>query len=265
MKLIGHAFLTGRIDFGRELNPWAFQRIDAGMKQSQKDRIHVDPRQAKVELISAPVNGAERPAWMPELEKILRSADSMYLQFKSGVLRFRMASHDAGKDRTFITIGTQEEMDAFADQHWQKIRYFYAERRPGALSCFDFHNLITHRTDSQDATQPMEVNIRLDQHHASGTPQLSIDATGSAAPLEIIEWRGSVKEGEKSRYLPPNKHMIFKVRNMNRPFTMLHEDRKEFKSHSYTFNGSAMEELFKRVVDRRIKEIARLETLEDAG
>ena len=56
MKLIGYAFSTGRIDFTREDNPWAFGRIDSGMKDSQKDRIRVDPAQAPIELRSAAVN-----------------------------------------------------------------------------------------------------------------------------------------------------------------------------------------------------------------
>ena len=45
MKLIGYVFETGRIDFGREENPWAFQMIDSGMKASQKDRVVLDPLQ----------------------------------------------------------------------------------------------------------------------------------------------------------------------------------------------------------------------------
>ena len=266
MKLIGHAFATGRVDFTRELNPWAFQRIDAGMKKSQQDRILVDPSQARIELQSAPVNGEEVPEWMEETEQLLRTADSVYLQYKSGVLRFRVANLDAGKDRNFVTIGTQEEFDHFAELNFQRIRYFYAERRAAAV-CFDFHTLITHRTDSELETTRMELELRLDQLHESGRPQLAINATGSTAPLEIIEWRGSVKEGETARYSPENRHMVVSVRSVNRPFTILHEDRKEFKSHSYTFNGEKMEKLLERVVDRRLKEIALndAQALEDAS
>ncbi|MEL7496333.1 MAG: hypothetical protein AAFN77_01895 [Planctomycetota bacterium] len=264
MKLIGHAFVTGRIDFTRELNPWAFQRIDAGMKKSQRDRIFVDPTQAKFELVSAPVNEGEDPEWMSQTERILRCSESVYLQYKNGVLRFRVANLDAGKDRSFVTIGTQEEFDHFAASKWNKIRYFYAERRPGAF-CFDFNTMITHRDGVELETRPMELELRLDQNHLSGRPQLVIDATGSGAPLEIIEWRGNVKEGETARYSPTKSHMVCSVRNVNRPFTLLHEDRKEFRSHSYTFNGEKMDKLLDRVIERKLKSIEADEAAELNG
>lgn len=266
MKLIGHAFLSGRIDFVRELNPWAFQRIDQGMRQSQRDRILVDPTQAQVELHPAPLNEGEAPEWMDSLERILRSCDKFYLQFKSEVLRFRFAQLDAGKDRQFVTIGTQEEFDQYTQQHWQQIKYFYAERRLGAF-CFDFNTLITNRINSKVDSSPMELELRFDQNHSDGKPRIVIDATGSSAPLEIIEWRGTVKEGENGRFAPKNKHMQVSVRNVNRPFTMLHEDRKEFGSHAYTLAGEKMEQLLERVTTRRMKERAAMaaeESVEEA-
>ena len=253
MKLIGHAFVTGRIDFTRELNPWAFQRIDQGMKQSQKDRILVDPTQARVELHSAPVNGEETPDWMELMEKFLQCCDNFYLQFKSNVLRFRVANMDAGKDRKFVAIGTQEEFDHFTKENWQRIKYVYAQRRVGAF-CIDFNTLTTHRVGAQLDSQPLELELRMDQFHPDGKPHIVIDATGSGAPLEIIEWRGTVDEGENSRFDPKNKHLKLSVRNVNRPFTLLHEDRKEFGSHSYTLAGEKMEQLLDRVIIRRLRE-----------
>jgi len=112
MKLIGYAYETGRIDFKREDNPWAFGRIDSGMKQSQKDRIRLDPSQAPLEILSAPTN-KEEPGWIADMTGVLLSAESIYLQYKAGVevLRFRRANHGAGKNRTFITLGNQEEME----------------------------------------------------------------------------------------------------------------------------------------------------------
>lgn len=266
MNLIGHAYATGRIDFSRELNPWAFQRIDAGMKKSQRDRILVDPSQVEIELQSAPINGDDAPTWMRETEILLSTADSIYLQHKNNVLRFRVANLGAGKDRRFITLGTQDEFDQFAAMNFQRIRYLYAQRRPNAF-CFDIHTLISHRLDSELETTRLELELRLDQLHESGKPQLALDATGSSAPLEIIEWRGNVKEGETARYSPEDRHVVVSVRNVNRPFTILHEDRKEFKSHSYTFNGEKMEKLHERVIDRRLKAIAaaKAKQLEDAG
>lgn len=255
MKLIGHAFKTGRIDFTRELNPWAFQRIDAGMKKSQRDRILVDPKQAKIELHSAPVNEGGAPEWMGEMERFLQCSDSVYLQFKSEVLRFRRANLDAGKNRTFVAIGSAAEFESFTADNWKRIRYFYAQRRVAAF-CFDVTTLITHRHDAEPTPNRMELDLRMDLQHFSGKPQLVFDATGSAAPLEIIEWRGTVKEGEIGRFSPKDADIILNVRNVSRPFIFMHEDRAEFKSHSYTFYGEKTEQLLERLLDKKQKQLA---------
>ncbi len=254
MKLIGYAFSSGRIDFTREDNPWAFARIDSGMKQSQKDRIRVDPAQAPIELRSAPVNGDDIPDWMEHMEDVLRSADSIYLQYKNGVLRFRRANHDAKQHRTFITLGNQDEFNLFAGENWQNIRYLYATRRIGAF-CFDINTMFSHKTGHKEKTRRIELNVRLDLLHESGEPQIVFDSTGSAASVDIIEWRGSVREGEVGRYDPENAHMEFEVRNVTRPFTFLHEDRIEFRNESYTLSGEKMVDHFKRLIKSKLKQI----------
>lgn len=255
MKLIGHAFSTGRIDFTREDNPWAFARIDSGMKQSQKDRIRLDPSQAPIELRSAPVNEGQVPVWMASMEEILRASDAIYLQYKqSGVLRFRQAIHDAGRNRTFITLGNQDEVDLYANEHWQRIRYLYAERRPGAF-CFDVSTMFSHKSGFDEKTNRIELLARLDTTHESEDPQFTFDATGSGASVDIIEWRGTVKEGEMGRYAPEDSHIEIAVRNVTRPFTFLHEDRIEFDNHSYTFGGEKMIDHFHRVIKKRLKQI----------
>jgi len=252
LKLIGYAFQSGRIDFMREENPWAFQRIDAGMKQSQKERIRLDPTQAPIELRSAPVNGDDVPDWMEEMEQTLRSADSIYLQFKSGVLRFRRASHEAGSNRQFVTLGNQDEFDLFAQEHWKRIRYLYAVRRPGAY-CFDVNTMITHKTDFNEKTRRIEMLARIDLNHPEGIPQVTFDSTGHLASAEIVEWRGTVPEGEVGRYAPEDSHIEFTISQVHRPFTFLWEDRKEFRNFSYTFSGEKMRNQFQRLVKRKLK------------
>lgn len=258
MKLIGHAFLKGRIDFTREDNPWAFSRIDSGMKESQADRIRVDPSQATVELRSAPVNKGEVPEWMEEMEQILRSADFMYLQYKSGVLRFRRATHVINSEKQFVTLGNQDEFDLYAEEHWQRIRYLYAFRRPGAF-CFDVNTMITHRSTNDEKTKKIEMPARLDLHSPDGEPKITFDSTGYTATVEIVEWRGTVKEGEVGRYAPDNSHIEFTVSQITQPFTFLHEDRQEFKNHSYTFSGSKMQSQLKRTVKRKLAELEKAE------
>jgi hypothetical protein len=250
MKLIGYAFKNGRIDFLREENPWAFTRIDQGMKQSQRDRILVDPSQAPVELRSAAVNEVI-PPWMEEAETLLKTADSIYLQFKNDVLRFRKAIHDAGKNQEFITLGNQEETDHFAQEHWSRVRYLYAYRRPNAF-CFDVTTMITHKTNSKTDTQRLEMPARMDLTDPSGIPKITFDATGHAATVEIVEWRGTVKEGEVGRYAPENRHLEFTVHHVCQPFTFLVEDRREFRNHSYTFSCEKMRKKLERVVKKKL-------------
>lgn len=258
MKLIGYAYSTGRIDFRREDNPWAFGRIDAGMKQSQKDRIRLDPAQAPLEIRSAPTNKVE-PEWISEIGDTLMSADSIYLQYKAGaeVLRFRRANHEAGKNRTFITLGNQDEFNLYASENWKRIRYLYAERRLGAF-CFDVATMFSHKTNFTDETQRIELLARLDLTHESGQPQFTFDSSGSQASVDIIEWRRSVTEGEIGRYAPENCHLEVLVHGVTRPFTFLHEDRLEFRNHSYTFSGERMLNQFKRVIRKRLKQLEKM-------
>lgn len=258
MELIGQAFVSGRIDFLPEANPWAFARLNEGLKQSQKDRIVVDPSQARISLHSAPVNEKETPDWMTELEGILRSADRVILQYKSGVLRFRRATHDAGKNRQFVTLGNQDEFDLYGQEHWKRIRYLYALRRPAAY-CFDISTMITHRANSPLNTRRIEMVARLDLTDPSGTPMVSFDSTGHSASADIVEWRGTVKEGETGRYAPEDAHIDFRVTQIHRPFSFLHEDRVEFNNHSYTFSGEKMHGLFRRIIKKKLIDMDKAE------
>lgn len=253
LKLIGQVFINkARIDFSRKENPWAFSRIDSGLKEAQRDRIHVDPSQAPIELVSAASNEGQTPGWMASMQDILRTADSVYLQFKSDVLRFRRATHKAGPDREFVTLGNQEEFDLYAKEHWQRIRYLYAVRREKAF-CFDVNTMITHRANSAEETRRIEIQARLDLRGPSNYPQITFDSSGHHASNEIVEWRGTVKEGEVGRYAPENGHIEFAVDQVNQPYSFLHENRREFNNHSYTFNGGNFREQFARLIKKRLE------------
>jgi hypothetical protein len=111
--IVGTVFETGRIDFSRPDNAWVFDMIDNGLKEDQRDRIRFDPAQAPIQLKSAPINKDGEPDWMPAMERTLKTADSIYLQFRKGILRFRLAIHQAGKDKQFVTLGTQDEVNLY--------------------------------------------------------------------------------------------------------------------------------------------------------
>jgi hypothetical protein len=252
MKLIGYAFESGRIDFPEEDNSWAFARIKSNMKESQKDQIRLDPSQAPIELRSAVTNGDVTPVWMESMETVLGTANSIYLQLKDGLLRFRRANHEAGSNRTFITLGTQSEFDAFANENWRNVRYLFAHRRIGAF-CFDVTTMFTYKDNFDEKTKRIELTGRLDS--ADGVPQFTLDSSGANASVEVIDWRGSVKEGEIGRFHAEGSHIEMNVRLVNQPFTLLHENRVEFNNHSFTFSGDKTKKQFERVLRNRKIEI----------
>ena len=86
-------------------------------------------------------------------------------------------------------------------------------------------------------------------------PRLIVDATGSTASVELIEWRGTVKEGETGRYTVDGSRIAFSVRDVNRPFTLLHENRVEFNSDSYNFGAEKVGPLLNRIMDKRLKQL----------
>ena len=255
MKLIGYAFETGRIDFARVDNPWAFQMIDNGMKASQKDRIVLDPLQAPIELRSAEVNEAE-PVWMKSTERLLQSANQIILQYREpGFLRFRKATHDAKQNRTFITLGNQDESNLFAEEHWQNIRYFFAFRRN--IINFDITTIITHKEGQGAGEQGMSrIELPARMELVDDVPKMTFDSSGAKATTDIIDWRGTVVEGDTGRYAPEASYIKLNFAQVNRPFTFLHEDRKEFRNHSFTFGGSKMDGLLSRVIKARMRDAA---------
>ncbi len=254
MKLIGYAFETGRVDFSREDNPWAFSRIDKDMKASQKDRIMVNPAQAPVELKSAAINEAT-PTWMKEVERLMLTADKIVLQYKEpGILRFRRATHSAKQNRQFITIGNQDEATLYASEQWQNVRYLYAHRRD--IVNFDVTTMITHKSGQGlegSGNERVEMGLRLDI--VDDRFRATFGASGYSATNEIVEWRSTVREGEVGKFAPENSFMEVDLKQVRRPFTFLHEDRVEFGNHSYTFGGEKMEKRLHRIVDSGMKTI----------
>jgi hypothetical protein len=250
--IVGTVFETGRIDFSREDNAWVFEMIDSGLKDNQRDRIRFDPSQAPIQLKSAPINEGGKPDWMDGVERTLKTADSVYLQFRKGILRFRLATHQAGKDKQFVTLGTQEEVDQFCAEHWRNVRYFYALRRD--MFQFVVNTMITHKSNAEPPKESIEISSRVDYQTDSNRPMVVFDSTGSAAPIDIIEWRSKVKEGEVGRFDPAKTKILFNVRAATRPVTLFHESRVEFQNHAYTFGGDKMWERFNRLVAKRLKQ-----------
>ena len=250
--IVGTVFETGRIDFSRKDNAWVFDMIDGSLKDNQRDRIRFDPSQAPVQLKSAPINEGGEPEWMAGIERSLKTADSIYLQFRKGILRFRLAIHQAAKHHQFVTLGTQEEVDLFCEKHWQNVRYFYALRRD--VFQFVVNTMITHKGGSEPSPESIAISGRVDYQTDTNRPMVVFDSTGSSAAVEIVEWRSKVREGEVGRFDPANTKVLFNLRAATRPLTLMHEDRVEFKNHAFTFGGDKMWNKFDRLVAKRLKQ-----------
>jgi hypothetical protein len=116
--------------------------------------------------------------------------------------------------------------------------------------------MITHKVGAEPTKETVEIAGRVDYQTDLQRPMVVFDSTGSSAPIEIIEWRSKVREGEVGRFDPAKTKVKFHVRAATRPMTLLHEDRVEFQNHAYTFGGDKMWDKFNRLVAKRLKQRA---------
>ena len=153
VTLKGIAYRSGNIEFGREENEWAFARIDSELKSGQEDRIRLNPALAPVELRTCSDQEEHQLPWLESFQRTIQAAEAIYLQKHEGYLRFRRAIHPAGKNRRYITLSGQEEVDAFAREYWREIKYFFATRRD-IVRC-DICTLITLKPAQTLKTRPL--------------------------------------------------------------------------------------------------------------
>jgi len=116
--------------------------------------------------------------------------------------------------------------------------------------------MITHKSGQGlegSGNERVEMGLRLDI--VEDRFRATFGASGYSATNEIVEWRGTVREGEIGKFAPENSFMEVDLKQVRRPFTFLHEDRVEFGNHSYTFGGEKMEKLLRRIVAAGMKTI----------
>ena len=226
-NLHGIAYRSGHIEFSREENEWAFEKIDSEMKSGQEKRIRFNPAIAPVDIRASETESEELP-WLEHITRTLQTADSIYLQKHKGFLRFRQAIHDVNKNQMFITLGGQEEVNEFAREYWNKLRYFYACRRD--LVKFDMVRMISWKPTDSRETSPLELIARLDVVDDQ-EPRITFDSSGSKTAIEIVEWRSDVKEGEKGKFCPDEHHIVVNFNQAHQPFTFLKEYREEFENY----------------------------------
>ncbi len=250
IKLQGIAYHSGHIEFSREENQWAFEKIDSEMKSGQERRIRFDPAIAPVEIRASEMDEGNLP-WLEQTQLTLQTADSIYLQKHRGFLRFRQAIHNVGTNQKFITLGGQEEVNNFAAEHWSKLRYFFAVRRD--IVKFDMVRLITWKPSDMRETRTLELITRLDANIDEVVPRITFDCSGSKSDVEIVEWRSGVKEGEKGKFFPEERHIQMVLTQAHQPFTFLQEFREEFDNYSYTFADEQLTKKLNRVIKKKLK------------
>lgn len=249
VTLKGIAYRSGNIEFGRQENEWAFARIDSELRSGQEDRIRLNPSLAPVELRTFSNQPEHQIPWLANFQRTIQSAEAIYLQKHEGYLRFRRAIHPAGKNRRYITLSGQEEVDSFAREFWRNIRYFFATRRD-IVRC-DISRLITRKPALAYDTRPLEVKARLEVG-TSGEPLVTFDASGGNTVVQLVEWRSTVKEGEKGKFLPEEHHIELSVNQVCQPFTFLEELREDFGNYSYSFADMKLKKSFEILVRKKL-------------
>ncbi len=248
-SLIGTVYPSGVIEFLRNHNKWAFRAIEKGMK-TKRGRVVLDPGKAPIELtITDKVKSEEQFPWLERVRTLLAAANRVYLRPQDNALRFLQATAEISKHQQLVTLGSQTGVDDFSNEHWRRIKYLYAKRVDGFR--FDVRKLISHRVDRNSKTREVDMATRMFFTPEESVAHVMFDATGSGAHVELIDWRGTITEGEQGRFAPVDAHIVFSITQVKRPLTFLQEFRDEFKTYAYEFEGddlrSAMSKMEKRL------------------
>ncbi len=245
-SLKGILYPSGNIDFPRNLNEWAFARMQ-NLRSDQEKRIVMHPELAPIELSRSP-ELQEEANWLESMQDIVNASTTVNLARREAALRLRQAVYDISEDLKIVTLATQEAIDEFAAAHWKRISYFYAARHDGFR--FDLGTLISMKQDEPHREKAMELVTRVVEQSTGQVPSLTFDATGSHADVNIVDWRGTVAEGETGRFKLDDTEVRISVPQARMPMTFLFERRPEFNNYAYIFAGDKLERQLKRAFRR---------------
>ncbi len=249
-SLVGTVYSSGVIEFLRENNLWAFRAIKAGMKTAS-GRVVLDPKKAPIELeLTEKLDASEIP-WLERLRLLLGTADRVYLRPGDQALRFLQSTHELPKGQKVITLGDQSAVDDYANENWHNLRYFYAKRCDGFR--FDIKKIFSHRDQSARKSRNIEIETRLARTEEETITHIMFDATGSSAHNDIIEWRGTIGEGDTGRFMPEDSQILLNITQVRQPLTFWYEYRDEFKSHAYEFEGDGLSAAMRRLEKKLVQ------------
>ncbi len=248
-SLKGILYPSHHIEFPRELNPWAFQRMDAEMDKSKSNRVVMKPEVAPIELEPSSSIEPKDAMWLERTTNLLNTSDNVFLERKDQALRLRRAVHEINKHCQLITLAAQEDIDEFAAEFWSKVSFFYATRHDSFQ--FSLGTLISLKHGERERERTLELQTHQVANESGDPPQLIFNATGSSASVDIVEWRSSVPEGESGRFLLPDCQVAVLVTMAKQPMTFCHEYRDEYKNHAYIFEGEKLESRLARMLKRK--------------
>ncbi len=237
-KLIGHAFQSGTITFGRRQNAWAFRRLDAELKSGQENRIVFNPALAPVIIEPSPNTTEEELPWLESVRSMLALASVVYVERRDDLLRFRQAIHNVGQHERIITLGTAAEVNHFAETNWHKLSHFYATRREGFR--FDLEKLVAKDKDQNRSFDVIELSARLGANPDTSDMQLTFDATGANTHNDLILWRKTVEDGQCGRFCNEALRVALSVTNFKQPVSFCEEYHPDFKSRWFLFDQKTL-------------------------
>ncbi len=247
-SLKGILYSSGNIDFPHNQNQWAFTRMQS-MRSDQEKRIVLNPEIAPLELSRSPGVDEESTSWLDRLQEILNTATEVNLLRRHDTLRLRKAMHTIDDQQQIFTLVSQDAFNEFCTECWNCIAYFYASRHDGFR--FDLVTLITMKDDEPDRENQMDLVTRVVDIPDQDLPSVTFDATGPHAHVNVVDWRGTVSEGESGRFKMDDTRIRILMPQARRPLTFLHERRDEFHNHAWHFSGEKLERQLKRSLRAR--------------
>lgn len=246
--LKGFLYPSGNIDFPREHNAWAFQRMQ-DMRSEQEKRVVVHPEVAPLDLSRAHGVEKEKTAWLESLQDVLNGYPSVNLLSRPEALRLRKGFHEIDSNTMLITLVSQEAFDELCGHHWGRIAHFYATRHDGFR--FDITTMLSLKDRETQRPHVIELASRVVEGTGGKPATLTFDATGSTAHVKIVDWRGTVAEGSSGRFGQDDTQVKFHLPRVRVPLTFLYEYRPQFGNHAYYFSGERFDSEMKRLQKRR--------------
>lgn len=244
LNLVGFAYQSGTIEFGQTENPWAFRRMADELKSGQENRIRFDPALAPVVIQPSPNVDAKQLPWLADVQQVLQSASTVYLQRTENALRFRQAIHQLTPHKQIVTIGSLSELQHYANTHLHRIHSLYAFRHD--VFQFDIEKAIVRDRDLQRECTHFELSCRIKPRLSDGVACLGFDATGANSQGDLISWRTTVEDHTIGKFSPAEDRIKLLFTNYQHPFTFCVEYHPETKCCWYLFAPQIVQQWLER-------------------